>query len=100
MSLKKAAHFLDVMTIMGIPAQMKLENAPAYVYKKMKKVFFAYYDKKCIIRYTTQSYRSGSYRKKISIHKSKNNIRYLVVNLNKGIKDLFDNIFKSFKKEI
>ena len=34
-------HLLDVMAIMGIPAQIKTDNGPAYVSKKMKQ-FFAY----------------------------------------------------------
>ena len=29
-------HLLEVMTIMGIPVQIKTDNGPAYVSKKMK----------------------------------------------------------------
>ena len=36
-------HLLEVMAIMGIPAQIKTDNGPAYVSKKMKR-FFAYYN--------------------------------------------------------
>ncbi|KAL6036491.1 hypothetical protein STEG23_003879, partial [Scotinomys teguina] len=36
-------HLLEVMAIMGIPAQIKTDNAPAYVSGKMKQ-FFAYYN--------------------------------------------------------
>ena len=36
------------MAIVGIPAQIKTDNAPAYVSKKMKQVFFAYYNIKHI----------------------------------------------------
>ena len=32
-------HLLEVMVIMGIPAQIKTDNAPAYVSKKMKHFF-------------------------------------------------------------
>ncbi|KAL6087154.1 hypothetical protein STEG23_023411, partial [Scotinomys teguina] len=40
-------HLLEVMAIMGIPAQIKTDNAPAYVSGKMKQ-FFAYYNIKHI----------------------------------------------------
>ena len=40
-------HFLEIMTIRSIPAQIKTDNSPAYVSKKMKQ-FFAYYNAKCI----------------------------------------------------
>ncbi|KAL6085603.1 hypothetical protein STEG23_025074 [Scotinomys teguina] len=40
-------HLLEVMGIMGIPAQIKTDNAPAYVSGKMKQ-FFAYYNIKHI----------------------------------------------------
>ncbi|KAL6078044.1 hypothetical protein STEG23_004480 [Scotinomys teguina] len=40
-------HLLEVMAIMGIPAQIKIDNAPAYVSGKMKQ-FFAYYNIKHI----------------------------------------------------
>ena len=36
-------HLLEVMAIMGIPAQIKTDNGPAYVSRKMKR-FFAYYN--------------------------------------------------------
>ena len=29
-------HLLEVMTIMGIPVQIKTDNAPAYVFSKIK----------------------------------------------------------------
>ena len=32
-------HLLEVMAIMGIPAQIKTDNDPAYVSKKMKQFF-------------------------------------------------------------
>ena len=35
-------HLLEVMAIMDIPAQIKTDNALAYVSKKMEQ-FFAYY---------------------------------------------------------
>lgn len=34
---------LEIMAIMGISAKIKLDNAPTYVYNKMKQ-FFAYYN--------------------------------------------------------
>ena len=37
-------HLLEVIAIMGIPAQIKTGNVPAYVSKKMKQ-FKAYYIK-------------------------------------------------------
>ncbi|KAL6080845.1 hypothetical protein STEG23_037091, partial [Scotinomys teguina] len=40
-------HLLEVMAIMGIPAQVKTDNAPAYDSGKMKQ-FFAYYNIKHI----------------------------------------------------
>ena len=40
-------HLLEVMAIMGIPAQIKTDNGPSYVSKKMKH-FFAYYNIKHI----------------------------------------------------
>ena len=40
-------HLLEVMAIMGISTQIKAENGPAYVSKKMK-CFFAYYNIKHI----------------------------------------------------
>ncbi|KAL6061548.1 hypothetical protein STEG23_000991, partial [Scotinomys teguina] len=40
-------HLLEVMAILGIPAQIKTDNAPAYVSGKMKQ-FFAYYNIKHI----------------------------------------------------
>ena len=40
-------HLLEVMAIMGIPAQIKTDNGPAYVSKKMKR-FFTYYNVKHI----------------------------------------------------
>ncbi|KAL6081804.1 hypothetical protein STEG23_030125 [Scotinomys teguina] len=40
-------HLLEVIAIMGIPAQIKTDNAPAYVSGKMKQ-FFAYYNIKHI----------------------------------------------------
>ncbi|KAL6070006.1 hypothetical protein STEG23_001515, partial [Scotinomys teguina] len=43
-------HLLEVMAIMGIPAQIKTDNAPAYVSGKMKQ-FFAYYN----IKHITES---------------------------------------------
>ncbi|KAL6070467.1 hypothetical protein STEG23_006054, partial [Scotinomys teguina] len=36
-------HLLEVMAIMGIPVQIKTDNAPAYVSNKMRQ-FFAYYN--------------------------------------------------------
>lgn len=42
------AYLLEEMTIMGIPLQIKTDNAPAYVSCKMKWVF-AYYNIKYII---------------------------------------------------
>ena len=41
-------HLLEVMAIMGIPAQIKTDNGPAYVSKKRKQFFFAYYNIKHI----------------------------------------------------
>ncbi|KAL6038953.1 hypothetical protein STEG23_010042 [Scotinomys teguina] len=47
MSSEKAdsviTHLLEVMAIMGIPVQIKTDNAPAYVSNKMRQ-FFAYYN--------------------------------------------------------
>ena len=40
-------YLLEVMAIMGIPSQIKIDNGPAYVYKKMEQ-FFAYYNIKHI----------------------------------------------------
>ena len=40
-------HLLEIMAIMSIPAQIKTDNALAYVSKKMKQ-FFAYYNIKYI----------------------------------------------------
>lgn len=40
-------HFLEVMAIMGIPAQTKTDNDPAFVTVKMKQ-FFAHYNIKHI----------------------------------------------------
>ena len=40
-------HLLEVMAIMGIPTQIKTDNGPAYVSRKMKR-FFAYYNIKHI----------------------------------------------------
>ena len=40
-------HLLEVMAIMGIPAQIKTDNGPGYVSNKMKQ-FFAYYNIKHI----------------------------------------------------
>ena len=48
-------HLLRKMAIMGIPTQMKTNNAPSYTSKKMKK-FFAYYNIKhitCILHNPT-----------------------------------------------
>ena len=43
LSSKKAdsviTHLLEVMDIMGIPAQIKTDNDPAYISKKMKPFF-------------------------------------------------------------
>ena len=50
------------MTIIGIPAQIKTDNSPAYALKKMKQ-FFCLLSGKAYFRYTKQSYRSGIYRK-------------------------------------
>ncbi|ERE73959.1 putative Pol polyprotein [Cricetulus griseus] len=36
-------NLLEVMAVMGIPAQMKIDNAPAYVFTKMEQ-FFKYYN--------------------------------------------------------
>jgi hypothetical protein len=36
-------HLLEIMAIMGIPAQIKTDNAPTYVPNKMKQ-FFVYYN--------------------------------------------------------
>ena len=36
-------HLLEVMAIMGIPTQIKTDNGPEYVSRKMKQ-FFAYYN--------------------------------------------------------
>lgn len=36
-------HLLEIMEIMGIPAQIKPGNAPAYVFNNTKQ-FFAYYN--------------------------------------------------------
>ena len=51
MSSEKAdsaiTHLLEAMTIMGIPVQIKTDNGPAYVSKKIKQ-FFAYYNIKHI----------------------------------------------------
>ena len=41
-------HLIEVMAIMGIPVQIKTDNGPAYVSKKMKRVFFVYYNIKHI----------------------------------------------------
>ena len=35
-------HLLEVMAIMGIPVQIKTDNAPACLLKKNKKQFFVY----------------------------------------------------------
>ena len=35
-------HFLEIMAIMGIPAQIKTDNAPIYVYNNIK--FFIYHN--------------------------------------------------------
>ena len=40
-------HLLEVMVIMGMLAQIKTDNGPAYVSKKMKQIF-AYYNIKHI----------------------------------------------------
>ena len=53
-------HLLDVMAIMGIPVQIKTENDASYVTNKMKE-FSAYYKPQC--KYTTQAYRTSTYRK-------------------------------------
>ena len=37
------ADLLEAMTIIGIPVQIKSDNAPGYVSSKIKQ-FFAYYD--------------------------------------------------------
>ena len=51
LSLEKAdsvtTYLLEVMPIMDIPEQIKKDNCPAYVSKKMKQ-FFAYYNIKHI----------------------------------------------------
>ena len=39
------SHLLEVMAIMGIPVHVKADNAPAYVSKKMKRLF-PYYNMK------------------------------------------------------
>ena len=36
-------HLLEIMAIMWIPAQIKIDSVPAYVSNKMKQ-FFAYYN--------------------------------------------------------
>ena len=36
-------HLLEVMAIMGIPTQIKMDNGPAYISNKMKQ-FFEYYN--------------------------------------------------------
>ena len=33
-------HLLEVLAIMGIPVQIKTDNAPAYVSSKMKQLFY------------------------------------------------------------
>ena len=53
-------YLLEVMSIMGMPVQIKTDNGPAYVALKMKQ-YFAYY--KAHYRYTIYSYTSGSYKK-------------------------------------
>ena len=40
-------HLLEIMAIVGIPAQMKTDNTPAYVSNKMRQ-FFAHYNIKHI----------------------------------------------------
>ena len=35
-------HLLEVMAIMGIPAQIKTDNSPAYLSKNMKQIFVYY----------------------------------------------------------
>ena len=50
---------LEVMAVMGIPAQIKSNNAPAYVSTKLEQ-FFKYYNIKHVTGITTQSYRTSS----------------------------------------
>ena len=40
-------HLLNIMTIMGMPAQIKTDNAPTYLSNKIKQ-FFTYYNIKHI----------------------------------------------------
>ncbi|KAL6087818.1 hypothetical protein STEG23_024848 [Scotinomys teguina] len=58
-------HLLEVMAIMGIPAQIKTDNAPAYVSGKMKQ-FFAYYNIKHITE-ADLAYGKIGYNQKASL---------------------------------
>ena len=51
------AHLLEIMTIMGITAQIKSDNAPTYVSNKMKQLF-AYYN----IKHSTFMYINRNLR--------------------------------------
>ena len=38
-------HFLEIIAIMGMPTQIKMDNGPAYISNKMKQCFAYYYIK-------------------------------------------------------
>jgi hypothetical protein len=60
-------HLLEIMTILGIPVQIKIDNAPAYVFNKMRQ-FFAYYNTKHItVNHTTLQDKQLSCRQLISL---------------------------------